>query len=197
MVSKRIIAKGRTDPRVECVCSKQLIHTSQRRSVTKLRYSLPIGLKPWLGLNSSPRYQDLPVPRLWGNAPRQESQKKIQQSRNNRESIADPNQRWGARSNDGVGAVCPVLVQPGNRWSSSLAWCTSSLVHYALSDAIMTRASELVVLVSWPQFTGVGCALCSLQFAVRRVCLVQSALHCRAIGIVGVTHTWAVFKEPK
>ena len=96
----------------------------------------------------------------------QESQKKIQQSRNNRESIADPNQRWGARSNGGVGAVCPVLVQPGNRWSSSLAWCTSSLVHYALSDAIMTRASELVVLVSWPQFTGVGCALCSLQFAV-------------------------------
>ena len=69
-------------------------------------------------------------------------------------------------------------------------WCTSSLVHYALSDAIMTRASELVVLVSWPQFTGVGCAVCM-------VCLVQSALHCRAIGIVGVTHTWAVFKEPK
>ena len=43
----------------------------------------------------------------------QESQKKIRQSRNNRESIADPDQRWGARSNGGVDAACPVLVEIG------------------------------------------------------------------------------------
>ena len=112
---------------------------------------------------------------------------------------------------DGVHEAMAALVQPAQFWcsveiSGAQVWrgvpalwftiCTRSLVHYALSDAIMTRASELAVLVSWPQFTGVGCALCSLQFAWS-ACLVQSALHCRAIGIVEVTHIWTVFKEPK
>ena len=105
---------------------------------------------------------------------------------------------------DGVHEAMAALVHPAQFWCSleiggaqvwrgvPALWFTI----YALSDAIMTRASELAVLVSWPQFTGVGCALCSLQFAWS-ACLVQSALHCRAIGIVEVTHIWTVFKEPK
>ena len=81
---------------------------------------------------------------------------------------------------DGVHEAMAALVHPAQFWcrleiGGAQVWrgvpalwftiCTRSLVHYALSDAIMTRASELAVLVSWPQFTGVGCALCSLQFA--------------------------------
>ena len=161
MVSKRNIAKGRTDPRVEC------------------------GLKPWLGLNSSLRYQDLPVPRLWGNAPREPE-----------ENSAKSEQSWEhCWSQPEMGCT-----KQWRRWcslpSSGAAWKSVELksgVVYQLSGSLCTfwcnndsgkragRFGELAAVYgSW---------VCTVQFAVCMVCLVQSALHCRAIGMGSIQRT--------